>query len=125
MGIIIASPVPQFPGAVTLIDRPTLPMVARLNEAKLNADKRTSRTGREVELFDSLMEFCEVWAIENQPERPTLETFNAVPATPARDLLEWLEKSIQSVIDGDAIIPKDSAASVTPTPQPEDTAPQN
>lgn len=116
MSIIITSPIAEFPGTITLVERPTLEMVANFRESQFIGNQRTSRTGQVVASFVEIMAFTERWDIKGQPEIPTPITFYPIPAIPARDLLLWLMDTIEKFIAGDEIAPKVLAAGSTLTP---------
>lgn len=125
MGRVLVSPVAAFPGSVTLIEHPTLEMLADFTNAAVVGKEKVSRTDSCLARFNSVNAFVACWAITGQDEHPTLDTLNVIPKVPFRDLLEWLANEVDKWLDGVQEIPKDLEPVATPTPQPDDTSPAN
>jgi hypothetical protein len=119
---IITSPVAEFPGTITLIDRVTLPILAEYTESDVKRRMKVSSVGENETAFEAMCTLCERWNIEGQPEHPTGPSFVIPPggADATRSFLQWLKYEIDTYIGTATTIPKFLRAASTTT---QETAP--
>lgn len=117
MSKIITSPVLEFPGTITLSDKPGLPMVELFLEARfMPRDTLAHRQERNDALFATVTRFVEKWDIKGQPETVTRENIVATPFLATQELISWLVEEVYNLCIGERIVPKVSEPEPIATP---------
>lgn len=107
---IITSPIPEFPGTVTLCDPLNLEqgyhISVALESATITGEGRARKAfAHNKDVFEALEACVEKWEIQGQPDKPTYETFVASPATPAQRLLNWMFRELTKIYFGEIAVP--------------------
>ena len=111
---LITSPVPEFPGTITLCDPLTLQQCYTISVAfetiKVNSEDETSTRSKKAyarsrDILDALIACSEKWEIQGQPEKPTQETFIGSPVDKTNTLLTWAFSELQKIYFGEIVVP--------------------
>jgi hypothetical protein len=107
---IITSPVPEFPGTITLCNPLTLAQCVMVeigfgNIGSPDAEKKVWVSPRDQDALAALLACSEHWDIKGQPERPTLETFIATPRIPTHRLIIWAFRELKDIYFGELAVP--------------------
>lgn len=99
MGVILTSPIPKFPGTVTLPDEWTWEQLIEW-EAGISAAAEEKRTVALIAAEGPLvLRMAESFQIAGLPEHP--EKFPTRPLTPVAQLIGWLVGEITKRVYGD------------------------
>lgn len=108
----ITSPVPEFPGTLTLSAPLTLAQCYAIetalgdpNEIAGSEQKRIWLTASDMQSLPALIACVENWNIQGQPEQPTLETFIATPRRASHDLIAWAFRELTQIYFGEFAVP--------------------
>lgn len=107
---IITSPIPEFPGTITLCEPLTLAQCYSVSVAfETMSGKHDTKSGhvyaRNLDILKALIACTERWDIAGQPEKPTEETFIASPVDKSNNLLSWAFAELSRIYFGEQIVP--------------------
>lgn len=117
MSTVLTSPVPEFPGTITLPDKLPIHKVAAWNTALKETYKYTETIDKANNvMLPALLPCIEAWAIVGQTSSPTPETFNYTPWREAEKFYVWVFGSVFDLIMGAESIPNVLPPVPTDTP---------
>lgn len=108
----ITSPVPEFPGTITLCDPLTLAQCHAIetalgdpNDVASGDNKRVWLTASDMQSLPAVLACSESWNIQGQPEKPTMDTFIATPRRASHDLIAWAFRELTLIYFGEFAVP--------------------
>jgi hypothetical protein len=109
---VITSPLPRYPGSVTLADPLTLAQVELFEVAlqplpNVPEDARILLTVIDKPRIPAILACVEKWELSNLPESVTIETFPMSPRKASHELIAWLFNEIYKVYMGELEIPNE------------------
>lgn len=109
--MLLTCPIEYFAGTVELEDCLGYPQLAAYERAMLSAQRIMSANQDvgiaelRVVILPGLLVCVKTWSLDHVPEKPTIETFPAIPRDEAGELFQWVAKSVKAHIDGEDPVP--------------------
>ena len=116
MSKVITSPVPEYPGTVTLSDPLTFPQAIAFNRGRAKAQASDDQIDTFYQSLIAVMPCVEKWDIQGlPPEKQTPDTFPVYPINTTSALIGWIVHEVITLLFRPADIPNESG------PKPTDT----